>query len=320
MSNNKNFKILFFIIDITFILLIALSFYLNTDVKINKQIFIPKGSTYKIVSYLSQKGYEINKFDVLLIKFFGMPQSGWIDIKEKSLKKGDFLWLLTHAKTAYKTFALIPGQTTYFALKKAANKLHYDFYKLMSIYNKNAPFKDGVFFAQTYQIPLNFDEEKFILYLLKKSLQIHKKLSLYYLKKYNQKQWFKIVSVASIIQKESANKKEMPLIASVIYNRLKRGMKLQMDGALNYGKFSNTKITPQRIKNDNTQFNTYKFKGLPPYPVCIVCFDSIKAALQPAKTNYLYFVRGKDKKHIFSKDYKTHLKNIKNISYKKELR
>ena len=310
MSNNKSFKILFFIIDISFIILLILSFYLNTLIKTRQQIFIPQGSTYKIVSYLNQKGYDINTVDIFLLKLFGMPQSGWINIGQNTLTKGDFLWTLTHAKTAYKTFSLIPGETTYTILQKASKKFHYNLKTLNKVYHQKAFLKEGIFFAQTYHIPLNFDEKKFISYLLEKSLQIHKKLSLYYIKDYNKKRWFKIVTVASIIQKESANKAEMPLVASVIYNRLQKGMKLQMDGTLNYGRFSNTKITPHRIRHDKTKFNTYKFKGLPPYPVCIVCYDSIKAALQPAKTSYLYFVRNKNKKHTFSKDYRTHLKNI----------
>ena len=52
------------------------------------------------------------------------------------------------------------------------------------------------------------------------------------------KKWFKILTIASIIQKEAANDAEMPLVASVIYNRLDKGMRLQMDGTLNYGIYS----------------------------------------------------------------------------------
>lgn len=54
------------------------------------------------------------------------------------------------------------------------------------------------------------------------------------------------------MQKEAANVEEMPLIASVIFNRLKKGMPLQMDGALNYQEFSHAKVTKERIKTDNT--------------------------------------------------------------------
>jgi len=59
----------------------------------------------------------------------------------------------------------------------------------------------------------------------------------------------------------------MPKISSVIYNRLKRGMPLQMDGTLNYGLYSHVRVTPERIREDRSPFNTYLNRGIPPYPV-----------------------------------------------------
>lgn len=103
----------------------------------------------------------------------------------------------------------------------------------------------------------------------------------------------------------------MPIVSSVIYNRIKKGMKLQMDGTLNYGKYSHVKVTPKRIKNDNSIYNTYKHAGVPPLAICNVSFDAIKAAIFPAKTNYLYFMRSKNGKHDFTRHYSTHLRNIK---------
>lgn len=120
----------------------------------------------------------------------------------------------------------------------------------------------------------------------------------------------KKIILASIVQKEAANIEEMPLIASVIFNRLKKGMPLQMDGALNYQEFSHAKVTKERIKTDNTPYNTYKFKGLPKNPVGSVSLEAIRAVVFPKKTNFLYFVKMPDKKHAFSATYKEHLKNI----------
>ena len=127
---------------------------------------------------------------------------------------------------------------------------------------------------------------------------------------YSQKQWLNILTVASIVQKEAANAKEMPIVASVIYNRLKKGMPLQMDGTLNYGRFSHLKVTPERIKNDTTRFNTYKYKGLPPSPIGSVSLDALKAAMKPAKTDYLYFMKNAQGVHDFTKSYKAHRRNI----------
>ena len=63
-----------------------------------------------------------------------------------------------------------------------------------------------------------------------------------------------------------------------------------MDGVLNYSKYSHTKITPKMIKEDTSEYNTYKNRGLPSNPVCAVELTAIKAAIFPIKSNYLYQV------------------------------
>ena len=117
--------------------------------------------------------------------------------------------------------------------------------------------------------------------------------------------------MASIIQKEAANVNEMPIVSSVIYNRLKKGMPLQMDGTLNYGKYSHVKVTARRIREDDTSYNTYKNKGLPSNPICAISLNAIKAAIFPIKSNYLYFVKdNKTGLHKFTGSYKEHVNNI----------
>ena len=116
--------------------------------------------------------------------------------------------------------------------------------------------------------------------------------------------------MAAIVQKEAANIDEMPIIAGVVRNRLHKDMPLQMDGALNYGAFSHTKITPKRIKEDTNPCNTYKFKGIPPYPCASASLDSIKASINPADVEYLYFVRNKNGTHTFTKTYEEHKSNF----------
>ena len=154
-------------------------------------------------------------------------------------------------------------------------------------------------------------ERHLISYLVNNSLYKHRKLSQKIFGVYDKKRWFWYVSMASIIQKEAANNKEMPLVSAVIHNRIKKNMKLQMDGSLKYGLYSHKKITASRIRNDNSPYNTYKIKGVPKDPICSISLTALKAAIFPANNNYLYFVKGKDGKHIFSKNYKTHLRNIK---------
>ena len=103
----------------------------------------------------------------------------------------------------------------------------------------------------------------------------------------------------------------MPIVSSVIHNRLRSGMKLQMDGTLNYGEYSNVKVTAQRIKDDESPYNTYKVVGLPKDPVCAVSLEAIKAAIFPVKSDYLYFVReNKTGLHKFAVTFEAHQANI----------
>jgi UPF0755 protein len=91
-------------------------------------------------------------------------------------------------------------------------------------------------------------------------------------------------------------------------------MKLQMDGTLNYGKYSHIKITPKRIREDSSYYNTYKYEGVPKYPVCNVSLEAIKAAIFPTKSDYLYFMKAKNGKHNFTRYYSTHLSNINAVT------
>ena len=149
-----------------------------------------------------------------------------------------------------------------------------------------------------------------VLYTLSK--KTHQQRSVKLLGHYDEKEWFKYLRMASVVQKEAANIQEMPIVASVIYNRLKQRMRLQMDGTLNYGKYSHQKVTPYRIRHDKSQYNTYKYKGIPSLPVCAVSREAIEAVISPAKTDYLYFMKNKKGLHDFTRYYSTHLKNIGN--------
>jgi UPF0755 protein len=315
--NFPNIKIfilfqIFVFTELFLILVIFLLFYLNINVNSLEVVNVPKGSNDNAIKHLAKKGYDINHFDKLLIKSFGHIQSGWINIEDTKLTKGDFLYKLAKGKAATTNVMLIPGETMYFFIEQLSKKLKLDKNKLNYYFEMYSPYKDGSIVPDTYQFPIGMSERRVIEKLIKKSDRYYKNLSKKLFSNYYEKEWYKYLTIASIIQKESANKEEMPIVSSVIYNRLQKSMKLQVDGALNYGKYSHTKVTPKMIRKNRTKFNTYKYKGLPDYPVCAVSFEAIKAAIFPAKTDYLYFVRGKNGKHIFTKSYSEHLKIIRN--------
>lgn len=260
---------------------------------------------------MQNKNIDVSPLDAFLMRFIGMPQQGWINMGATHLTHADFLRRLSTAKAAMKNVTLIPGETTYIFLEQLAADLDLDHQKLLTAFKEQSPYKEGAFVPDTYKLPLGITEEAVIALLLKRSDERMKDWSQKIFGTYNQAKWYKYLTLASVIQKEAATEEEMPIVGSVIQNRLNKGMKLQMDGALNYGKYSHVKITPSRIRNDTTPYNTYKYKGIPDDPVCNVSLPAIRAAIFPAQTDYLYFMKNKQGKHDFTRYYSTHIGNVK---------
>jgi UPF0755 protein len=289
-------------------------FYFNIYLQSKPIIFIPSGSINYIIKYLNNRDYNLSKLDKIVLNLLGYPQSRWINLKSSKMSKLDFLYKLTTSKAALKNVTLIPGETYYYFLKQISRQLKISENKLFLFYQKYRYKKDGNILAQTYALPIGMDEKDVIIYLINYTKSQYKKYSNKIFGEYNEKNWYKYITIASIIQKEAASTKEMPIISSVIYNRINKKMRLQMDGTLNYGKNSHTKITPYMIKNDISSYNTYLHRGIPKDPICAINIKSIKAAIFPNKTNYLYFMKSPTKnKHIFSSSYKKHRNIIKKV-------
>lgn len=303
--------IVFNIIELFLVASIALLFYLNIPLSSTKVIYIPKGSTSSIISHLNKKGYETNILDKIVVRTFGYPQSGWIDLKEHYMTKGDFLYKITKSKAALKTITLIPGETSYVFLQQLSKKFNLSLEKLQKIYDKYAYKNDGNILAETYSLPYGMKEDHLLFYLFSQTNKHYEEFSKKIFGYYDKKKWYFYITIASIIQKEAANEDEMPLVSSVIYNRLRKKMPLQMDGTLNYGKYSHTKVSAKRIREDRSSYNTYKNKGLPSNPICAVSINAIKAAIFPVKSDYLYFVKdNKTGLHKFTNSYSRHVNNI----------
>ncbi len=260
---------------------------------------------------MHKQGYALSVIDSYILRLLGTPKTGWISIGKTKLNRIDFLYKLTNAKAMIHKVTLIPGETKEIFLEEVSKQLDLNKTKLLNDYNVYSSYPEAGIYADTYHVPYGIGEKHFILFLTQTSNKKYKAFSEKIYGTYSKKQWLKILTIASIIQKEAANNKEMPIVSSVIYNRLKKGMRLQMDGTLNYGVYSHMKVTPERIKNDTSSFNTYKHKGLPSSPIGAVSLNAIKAAIKPAKTDYLYFMKNAQGVHDFTNSYKKHRKNIK---------
>ncbi|MBQ1806753.1 MAG: endolytic transglycosylase MltG, partial [Ruminococcus sp.] len=127
-----------------------------------------------------------------------------------------------------------------------------------------------------------------------------------------------ILNVASIVQAEAADKEDMYYVASIVYNRLANGDEL----GVAYLGLDSTKYYPYRSaealpesagKNYKSRYDTYSLKGLPPGPICNPGNDAIKAALQPASTEYLFFCHDKDGQAYYASTIEEHEANLESI-------
>lgn len=126
--------------------------------------------------------------------------------------------------------------------------------------------------------------------------------------------WNDVVTLASIVQRETPHTSEMPIVASVYLNRLRQNMRLQADPTVVYvltdglGDMQGEPLLTGHLKIDSP-YNTYRNKGLPPGPIANVGAAALRAVLKPADTNYLFFVADGNGGHKFSNSYEEHLKN-----------
>ncbi len=120
---------------------------------------------------------------------------------------------------------------------------------------------------------------------------------------------YELVTIASLIEKESASAEERPVIASVIYNRLERDMPLQIDATVQYALAEPKENLSLQDLEVASPYNTYQNEGLPPGPICSPSRQSLEAAVNPAETNYLYYVLKADgRDHFFTNDYDAFLR------------
>lgn len=121
------------------------------------------------------------------------------------------------------------------------------------------------------------------------------------------------VTLASIVQKETSLEREAPLIAGIYLNRLKRGMRLQADPTVTYALKRDGKWTGTLYRSDYgyaSEYNTYRITGLPPGPICNPGAAALKAAVAPARTDFVYFVADRAGGHTFSRTFEEHLDAI----------
>ena len=188
----------------------------------------------------------------------------------------------------------------------------------MKKYDISSPSLEGYLYPDTYQFGRGLSAELIIDTMVKR----FRELVLPYKKSASESgmTWNEIITLASIVEKETGKAEERPLIASVFLNRLKKRMRIESDPTVIYGiENFNGNLTRKDLSKP-TPYNTYVIWGLPPGPIANPGLDAIKAVLNPAQTDYLYFVSKNDGFHYFSKTLKEHNRAVQIYQKRKKKR
>lgn len=290
-------------------------------------INIPAGSsTSAIANTLYKKGTIRSKFFFRLnskvLGYSGKYHAGSYLVK-KSMSMKEQMDLIKSGKIAGKVFTVADGNNmfkTLNAMEKAKvinktdfyneienGKFNYEFIKELP---KGKNRLEGFLYPDTYNAPADATPHQVIDMMLKNFDRVFKRE--YYEKiKERKKSLMEIITIASIVEREAKTKEDKKKVASVIYNRLKAGMPLQMDSILAYITGEEKIKASLKDTQVDSKYNPYKNKGLPPGPICSPGKDSIEAAINPDETEYLYFVASDklDGTNVFSKTYEEFLKD-----------
>ena len=329
MNKNKIIKILG-IVFLVFVAVIYIKFFTsNTNFEKDEMyIQIPTGSNYQDVEKILSPILK-NKND---FEFIANRRS-----YPENVKAGRFL-----LKKGMSAFQLVSAMRRNVPVKLAFNnkerlenlcerlssQIEPDTTKLLATFrdtiflNKNGFTKDNVFamfLPNTYEVYWNISAEKFREKMLDEYNRFWNKERIAKAATLNLTP-VQVITVASIVHKESVKKSERPVIAGVYLNRLNQGMPLQADPTVIYALKLRDNDFEQNIKrvlyNDlfiKSQYNTYQNIGLPPGPIAMPDVDAIDAVLNAEKHDYLYFCASVEKfgYHVFASTYEQHQVNAK---------
>ncbi len=323
-------KIVFAALGVILVLAVTFGYRLFfAPEKVECVIEIKKGdSVKKIAAQVEEKTPFSAETFLFAVKVLGLDRklkagyysfSNYYNVLEfaKRLTKGDAKFVKVTVPEGYNCFDIF-NLLEKKGLGKKQTYLTY-FYNPKDFLPKEfsqAETLEGFLFPDTYLFAESSTEKEIIEHMIsmfKKMYGKAKKLSCLD-KKGIKLTDYEVLKLASLVEKETSLRKEMPLIASVFYNRLKRGMKLECDPTIIYAMILEGRYHGNIKKRDirmEHPFNTYYIKGLPPTPIANPGFDALKAVFCPADTNYLFFVSNNKGSHLFSEKYSQHLKYVR---------
>ena len=166
---------------------------------------------------------------------------------------------------------------------------------------------EGYLFPDTYLVPSNINTDQMAMLMLSRFNNV---IMPYWRKNYRKMKvklsLHEVLTLASIIEKEAEMPGERPMISSVFHNRLRIRMRLGADPTIKYALERPGKVVSYDDLKIDSPYNTYRHYGLPPGPICNPGLSSVKAAMFPESSDYLYFVARADGSHIFTKSLSEH--------------
>lgn len=296
--------------------------------------------TFKVKDGESLNGLfeRLNNENVLRSSFFSKIYIKFNNVEE-SIKPGtytvnsdisfqDFLSVLTDGKVSEAKVTFPEGYTVEDIAKKLEESkvcTKDEFLKVVKEYplpsyikpnNERKYELEGFLFPDTYAIPKGTTPKQIIEMMLNRFEGVINEIQSELGITIPKEEYGKYVIVASMVEKEARDDSERAEIASVIYNRLQKGMPLQIDATVLYalGEHKDT-VLYKDLKVDSP-YNTYKIKGLPVGPICNPGKPSLLAAIKPAKTDYIYYLLNpSNNKHYFTNNYEDFLAKKKEFGY-----
>jgi len=299
-------------------------------------LFLPLNITEENASFEISEGSNINDITEQLVEIkilrgsFRFKLLTLVFNKREDLKRGhyklnadatalDLLDMLAYGKESLYSIYFAEGFTSAEMIKKIKENKHikktlksYDSESILKVISSDKKYLEGLFFPDSYYFYKNTSD---IEILQNSNSVLNRKLQSAWDNRSEglpYKDMYEALIIASIIEKEVGVLEEAQIIAGVFVNRINIGMPLQSDPTVIYGmgKRFNGNITRKDLKRD-TPYNTYTRKGLPPSPISLPSLNSIEAALNPAKTNSLYFVAKGNRRHHFSATLKEHNRAVR---------
>lgn len=193
----------------------------------------------------------------------------------------------------------------------AGGEFEYSFIKGLDNLPDRSARLEGYLFPDTYQVGGDFSGAQIIDLMLNRFEEVLAELDFSQRAEEKGLSLNEGITMASMIEREVKVDEERPLIAGVIYNRLRLGMPLQIDATVQYALKEHRPVIYYKDLEVDSPYNTYKISGFPPGPIGMPGKKSLQAVLEPAATECLYYVAKPDGSHAFSKTLQEHEANIK---------